>query len=337
MKTKAARLFKYSKTNPDIKVVETDVKELQPDDLLVQVLNAGVNPLDNLIAHGELKLVVPYKLPQTMGNEFVGIIKQVGANVSSFKVGERVFARNPLDNIGAFADELVIKQDAVAKVPEYLTDPEAAAVPLTALTAMQALELIDFKPGQTLFISGGTGSFGAMAIPIAVAKGLKVITNGSSAKKEEVEKLGVSQFIDYRKENYWDVLSNIDFVIDTLGGDNIEKEMSIMKPGGVLVTLRGMPNKAFAKSMGMSNAKQMLFGLAGAKMDRLAKKYGVTYHFIFVHADGKQLKEASEILAQKQIRPALGKQFTLMQTQAAMEQVAKGRNAGKIILDINSK
>ena len=335
MNIQAARLFKYSKTDPEIKVVETPVEKLQEEDLLVEVLNAGVNPLDNLIAHGELKLVVPYKLPQTMGNEFVGLVKQVGSKVTGFKVGDRIFARNPLDNIGAFAGELVIKQDAVAKVPEYLTNPEAAAVPLTALTAMQALELMDFKPGQTLFISGGTGSFGAMAIPIAVAKGLKVITNGSSAKKEEVEKLGVSQFIDYKKENYWEVLSNIDFVIDTLGGDNIEKEMSIMRPGGVLVTLRGMPNKAFAKSMGMSKAKQMLFGMAGAKMDRLAKKYGVSYHFIFVHADGKQLKEASEILAQKEIRPVLGKCFTLDQTQAAMEQVAKGGNAGKIILDIS--
>ena len=335
MNIQAARLFKYSKTDPKIKVVETPVAKLGEDDLLVEVLNAGVNPLDNLIAHGELKLVVPYKLPQTMGNEFVGLVKQVGSKVTDFKVGDRIFTRNPLDNIGAFAGELVIKQDAVAKVPEYLTNPEAAAVPLTALTAMQALELMDFKPGQTLFISGGTGSFGAMAIPIAVAKGLKVITNGSSAKKGEVEKLGVSQFIDYKKKNYSDVLSNIDFVIDTLGGDNIEKEMSIMRPGGVLVTLRGMPNKAFAKSMGMSKAKQMLFGMAGAKMDRLAKKYGVSYHFIFVHADGKQLKEASEILAQKEIRPALGKHFTLDQTQTAMEQVAKGGNAGKIILDIS--
>ena len=335
MNIQAARLFKYSKTDPKIKVVETPVAKLGEHDLLVEVLNAGVNPLDNLIAHGELKLVVPYKLPQTMGNEFVGLVKQVGSKVTDFKVGDRIFARNPLDNIGAFAGELVIKQDAVAKVPEYLTNPEAAAVPLTALTAMQALELMDFKPGQTLFISGGTGSFGAMAIPIAVAKGLKVITNGSSAKKGEVEKLGISQFIDYKKKNYWDVLSNIDFVIDTLGGDNIEKEMNIMRPGGVLVTLRGMPNKAFAKSMGMSKAKQMLFGMAGAKMDRLAKKYGVSYHFIFVHADGKQLKEASEILAQKEIRPALGKHFTLDQTQAAMEQVAKGGNAGKIILDIS--
>lgn len=335
MNIQAARLFKYSKTDPEIKVVEIPVAKLREDDLLVEVLNAGVNPLDNLIAHGELKLVVPYKLPQTMGNEFVGLVKQVGSKVTDFKVGDRIFARNPLNNIGAFAGELVIKQDAVAKVPRYLTNPEAAAVPLTALTAMQALELMDFKPGQTLFISGGTGSFGAMAIPIAVAKGLKVITNGSSTKKEEVEKLGVGQFIDYKKENYWDVLSNIDFVIDTLGGDNIEKEMSIMRPGGVLVTLRGMPNKAFAKSMGMSKAKQMLFGMAGAKMDRLAKKYGVSYHFIFVHADGKQLKEASKILAQKEIRPALGKHFTLDQTQAAMEQVAQGGNAGKIILDIS--
>ncbi|QNQ81644.1 NADP-dependent oxidoreductase [Lactobacillus sp. PV037] len=336
METKAAKLFKVSKTNPIIKIVETQVKPVQADEVLVKVLNAGVNPVDNLIAHDiSMKIAMPYKLPQTLGNEFVGEIEQVGSQVTDFKVGDRIFARNPLDDIGAFTQKLVIKQNAIAKVPEYLTNSEAAAVPLTALTAMQALELMDVKPGQSLFIAGGTGSFGAMAIPLAVAKGLKVIVNGSSAKKAEVEKLGVSQFIDYKKENYWDVLSNVDFVIDALGGDNIEKEMSIMKPGGVLVSLIGTPNKAFAKSMGIGKIKTFLLGAAGAKMDRLAKKYGVSYRFILVRANGKQLQEAAEILAQKQIRPALGDHYPLDQAQQAMQRVAQGHNKGKVILDIN--
>ena len=199
---KVAQLTKYNKKNPQILISNASLPPLGPYDLLIQVKAAGVNPLDNLIAWGDLKLVVPYKLPQTLGNEFVGLVQQTGKDVTNFKVGDRVYGRNPLNNIGAFAEELVVNQSAVAHVPEYLTNQEAAGVPLTALTAIQALELLQAKPGQTLFISGGTGSFGAMAIPIAVAKGLKVITSGSPQNQQRVEQLGVNKFIDYTKEDY---------------------------------------------------------------------------------------------------------------------------------------
>lgn len=220
---RAAQLVKYNAKHPVIKLRNVNLASMQDNDLIVKTSVAAVNPLDNLIAHGELKLVVPYKLPQTMGNEFVGTVVKIGKNVSKFKVGERVYARNPLDNIGSFAEEIVINQAAVAKVPAYLTDEEAAAVPLTALTAMQALDLLKAKAGQTLFISGGTGSFGAMAIPIAVARGLKVITTGNAKKRAEVERLGVSRFIDYKTEDYTKTIADVDLVIDTVGGTEIAK------------------------------------------------------------------------------------------------------------------
>ena len=116
------------------------------------------------------------------------------------------------------------------------------AVPLTALTIMQALELMGAESGKTIFISGGTGGVGGMAIPIAKAKGLTVITNGSLENKERVEKLGVDQFIDYKTTDYTKVLKDVDYVLDTLGGAETEKQMAIMKSGGKLVSLRAMPN-----------------------------------------------------------------------------------------------
>jgi len=163
--------------------------------VLVKVIAAGVNPLDNMISRGEVKIIVPYKLPQVAGNEVVGIIEQKGSNVANFEIGDRVFSRLPLDKIGAFAEYVAVNQDTIAKVPHYLTDEEAAAVPLTALTIMQALELMGAESGKTIFISGGTGGVGGMAIPIAKAKGLTVITNGSVENKERVEKLGVDGVI----------------------------------------------------------------------------------------------------------------------------------------------
>lgn len=307
-------------------------KPVGDHDLLVETKVAAVNPLDNLLAHGDLKLVVPYKLPQTLGNEFVGIVKQSGAAVQKFQPGDRVYARTPLDNMGAFAEEIVINEQAVAKVPDYLTDEEAAAVPLTALTAMQAFDLLDAKAGQTLFISGGSGSFGAMAIPLAVARGLKVITTGAGARKAALLDMGVSQFIDYRTEDYTKLVKDVDLVIDTLGGEEVFKQLGILKQGGRIVSLRAMPNRTFAKRMGLGWGKQILFGLAAGKIERQAKKKQQHYDFVFVTANGPQLAQASEILAKSQVRPALGKRYSLEQVKEAMADVAHGHSRGKVLI-----
>lgn len=334
---KAAQLTKYNKKTPQILISNASLPPLGPDDLLIQVKAAGVNPLDNLIAHGDLKLVTPYKLPQILGNEFVGVVQQVGKNVAEFKVGDRVYGRNPLNNIGAFAEELVVNQSAIAHVPEYLTDQEAASVPLTALTAIQALEVLQAHPGQTLFISGGTGSFGAMAIPIAVARGLKVITSGSPQNQQRVEQLGVSKFIDYTKEDYTKVLSGIDLVIDTLGGTELIKQMAILRPHGKLVSLRGMPNKEFAKRMKMSKFKQGLFSIASRSIEKEAAKRKIDDQFLFVTANGQQLADASKILVENQIHPAVGNVFSLDEVPQAMEKVQQGHNKGKVIIDMSKK
>lgn len=192
---KVAQLTKYNKQNPILNIVDISIPQINDNQVLVKIKTAGVNPLDNMISRGEVKLVTPYKLPLTAGNEMVGIIEKVGNSVSQFRVGDRVFARLPLSHIGAFAEYVAVDVNALAKVPDYLSDLEAAAVPLTALTVIQALDLMKIDTGKTIFISGGTGGVGAMAIPIAKAKGLKVITNGALANKERVMDLGVDQFI----------------------------------------------------------------------------------------------------------------------------------------------
>ena len=225
---------------------------------------------------------------------------------------------------------------ALARVPEYLSDEEAAGVPLTALTVMQAFDLMGAQPGKTIFISGGTGGVGAMAIPLAKAKGLTVITNGSASGKERVLGLGADRFIDYKTENYAETLSGIDYVLDTLGGDETEKQMSIMAPGGQLVSLRGMPNKAFAQRMGMPFWKQLLFGAAGRTMDRKAQKYGVTYHFIFVESNGAQLQQVADIFAERQIKPSIDTAFPFEDVNAALDKVANGRSNGKTVISFTA-
>lgn len=331
-KMKATYVTKYNKNNIKVELVNIDKPAIGERDVLVRVIAAGVNPLDNMISRGEVKMIVPYKLPLVAGNEFVGIVEEVGARVSNFKVNDRVFARLPLDRIGAFAEYVSVDENALAIVPDYLSDIEAAAMPLTALTIMQALDLMKAKPGETIFISGGTGSVGAMAIPIAKAKGLEVITNGSVENKERVIELGVSRFIDYKTEDYTKTLFNIDHVLDTLGGNETEKQMSILKKGGKLVSLRAMPNGAFAKRMNLPKWKQIILGIAGRKFDKLAEKYGVKYDFIFVESNGRQLEEVAEIFESLRIKPSVDTVYDFEDVNKALDKVANGRSRGKTII-----
>ncbi|MBQ7574331.1 MAG: NADP-dependent oxidoreductase [Clostridia bacterium] len=332
---RAAILNGYSKKGRDLEIKNIQIPKIYGNEVLIKVHTAGVNPLDNMIIKGEVKLIVPYKMPLVMGNEFCGTIEELGDNVSGFKKGDRVYARMPLTKIGAFSEYVAIDYRHIALVPDYLSDEEAAAVPLTALTALQSYELMGLKKDDTIFISGGTGSVGAMAIPIAVNFGAKVYTNGNGESKDRVEALGVDRFIDYKKEDYSSVLSNIDCVLDTIGERELEKEMSVLKRGGSIVSLRAMPNKEFAKRCGMGAFKTMLFGFAGMKFDKMASKKNQTYYFIFVHEDGKGLEKISKIFEEKRIKPSVDGVFALSDVNKALKKVASGGSKGKPIIKIS--
>lgn len=333
---KAAILENYSKRGGELVIREVPVPEMGRGDVLVNVRTAGVNPLDNMIIRGEVKLITPYKMPLVMGNEFAGIVEKTGADVTGFSAGDRVYGRLPLNRIGAFAEQVAVEASAIAKVPDYLSDEEAAAVPLTALTALQALELLKAKAGDRLFISGGTGSFGAMAIPIAKSKGLHVITNGNAAGQERVSALGADRFIDYKTEDYAQTLKDVDCVIDTLGDSELPKEFSILKQGGQLVSLRGLPNGEFARRVGMPFIKRLLFKMAGMKYDRMAAKKGQHYHFIFVHEDGRGLQQVSDLFTEKHITASVDTIFALDEVNQALKKVAAGGSNGKTVLKINN-
>lgn len=332
---KAVVIDRYDKNDISVSLREIPDPVCGENDVLVRVKAAGVNPLDNMITRGEVKLIVPYAFPLVMGNELAGEVESVGAKVTAFVPGDRVYGRLPLGKIGAFAEKCAVDAGALAKIPDYLSYEEAAAVPLTALTAMQAFELLNAKAGDTVFLSGGTGSLGAMAIPILKAKGLRVITSGSAKNRERVLALGAERFIDYKTEDYAEVVRDVDCVLDTVGEKELEKEFSILKPGGTLVSLKGMPNRAFAKRQGFGALKQMLFGFAGKKYDDMAKRRNQQYHFMFVHSDGRQLQEISDLFAKLQIRPSVDAVFPLEEADAALKKIASGGSRGKTILTMN--
>ncbi|MBP6247848.1 MAG: NADP-dependent oxidoreductase, partial [Trichococcus sp.] len=226
---------------------------------------------------------------------------------------------------------------AIWHLPKNLDFVTGAAAPLTGLTAYQGLhEELNAKAGQTVFIPGGSGSFGQMAVPIAKAMGLNVIVSGNPSAREQLLAAGATQYIDYTKENYWEILKGVDFVIDTLGAAEFDRELSIIKPGGRLLSLRTGPNKQFAKDHGFPKWKQLLFALAGAKFDKKAKKHGIEYRFIFVRSEGSQLQEISKIIEENNIIPAVDPtEFTLDQVNEALRLVASGHPKGKVVIKVS--
>lgn len=332
---KAIQIKNYSK---NIDTILTDIPKPQISDseVLIQIKAAAVNPLELLILTGSVKLLQDYPMPLTLGNECSGIVEQVGGKVSGFQKGDRVYTRLPLNKIGAFAEYVAVDQDAIAKMPEGYDFNTAAAIPLTGLTAYQAIvEELEAKPGQTLLIPGGSGSFGQMAVPIAKALGLRVIVTGNARAEEQFLAMGVDQYLDYKTKNYWEVLSDVDHVIDTLGPDEFEHELAVLKKGGRLVSLRTGPNKAFAERKQISGLKKHMFTLAGSKYDKAAKKQGKEYRFVFVRSDGAQLQKITEIVEKQQIKPAVDSRiFSLDQANEALQLVAKGPINGKVMIQL---
>ena len=330
---KAVQIKNYSK-NIDTVLNDIPKPEISDSEVLIQVKAAAVNPVELLILTGSVKLIQDYSMPLTLGNECSGIVEQVGSKVEGFQTGDLVYTRLPLDKIGAFAEYVAVDQKEIAKMPDGYDFTTAAAIPLTGLTAYQAItEELEAKPGQTILIPGGSGSFGQMAVPIAKALGLHVIVTGNERAREQFLSMGVDRYMDYKQDNYWEQLSEIDHVIDTLGPDEFEHELSVLKKGGRLVSLRTGPNKAFAERKQFSGMKKQLFALAGNKYDKAAKKQGKEYRFVFVRSDGAQLQKITEIVEKQQIKPAVDSRiFSLDQANDALRLVAQGSLNGNVII-----
>ena len=331
---KAIQIFKYNKQDISATLVELAKPEIQTDEVLVRIKAAGVNPLDNKITRGGVKMLVPHQLPLTMGHEFAGIVEEIGSQVQGLSVGDKVYGLMPTIKAGAFAEWAAVSASILAPMPEGLSYTEATSIPLTALTAYQALDLMQVQAGKTIFISGGSGGFGAMAIPLAKARGLVVYTSGNATSRERVLALGADRYFDYRTEDYLQELEQVDYVIDSVGGAELSKQMKLLSSGGRIVSLNGMPNGRFARSFGLPKWKQWLLALVGSGLDRQAKRVGATYDFLFVQANGSQLKKITELIEKLGIRPTISKVFTLEEANEALQSIDRSSSLGKTVLTL---
>lgn len=300
-------------------------------EVVVDIHAASLNPLDTKIRKGDLKLLLTYEMPLTLGNDFAGRVIQVGNKVTKFAVGDEVYGRPRATQIGTFAEYLAVHEDDMALKPQNLSFVEAASIPLVGLTSYQALhDILNILPGQHVLIHAGSGGVGTFAIQLAKTMGAIVTTTASD--ESLVKRLGADNVINYKKEIFEDAEQKYDAVLDTLGGETLEKSFATVKEGGQIVSVSGTPTGRFAEENGLGSVKKVLFSIVSSKITKLAKKHHVDYTFLFMKHSGEQLKELTKLVEAEKIVPVIDKVYRFEDAQQALDDLEAGRAKGKIVL-----
>jgi len=307
---KAVVIHEYG--GPEVLKYE-DVPQPEPkqDQLRIRVIAAGVNPVDGMIRSGMFDKEGHRAFPVILGGDISGVVERVGSNITKFKSGDPVFAYVSLDNSGGYAQYAVVTEREAAPKPKSLTYVEAAAVPIVALTAWQALiDTAKLKAGQTVLIHGGSGGVGSFAIQIAKAHGAKVIATASAANQELLKQLGADVAIDYTKQNFENVAKDVDVVLDSIGKDTLARSYGVVKKGGIIVSLVARPDPAELE------------------------KHGIRGEALSVDPNSDELSEIGKLIDEKKINVIVSQTFPLSEARKAQEQVATGHTRGKIVLKV---
>ena len=288
-----------------------DVARPEPkdDELLVRVNAAGVNPVDR-VARSE-KQFFNIKLPAIPGYDIAGVVEKTGGKITKFKTGDPIYAYIALDKGGGYADYAVATEREAALKPKSLTYVDAAAVPLVAQTAWQALvNTAKLGAGQTVLIHGGSGGVGSFAIQIAKARGAKVIATASTANQDLLKQLGADVAVDYTKEKFEDVAKDVDVVLDSVGKETLARSYGVVKKGGFIVSIVRDPDRAELEKHGIHGAS------------------------ISVEPNSSELADIGKLIDEKKIKVIVSQTFPLFEAAKAQEQVATGHTRGKIVLKV---
>ena len=327
------KAFVVTHYGPDgLEPADVPTPTVGPHDVLVDIRAASINPLDKMVRNGEFKQLIKYQRPFVLGHDLSGVITKVGADVPGFKVGDEVYARPRDLRIGAFAEQVAIDADDIALKPASLSFEEAAAVPLVALAAWQALvEVANAQPGQKVLVHAGAGGLGSTVIQVAKHLGAHVATTAHTNDVDRARALGADEVIDLTQQDFTDLLSGYDVVLDSLGAASLEKSLIVLKPGGLAISVVGPPDPHFATQLGQPLFKPVMAVLS-RKIRRRARKLGVRYSFFFMRASGAQLTTLRALYDAGTLRPVLDRSFPFDRTLDAIAYVEQGMAAGKIVV-----
>lgn len=303
-------------------------------EVLIRVRAAGLNPIDYKVRDGAMRLVHRFALPQVAGSELAGVVEAVGTGVTRFGVGDRVFTRVDKTKLGAYADYAAVAETLVAKMPESLDFADAAGLPLAGLTALQALrDELGVTAGDRVFISGGAGGVGTLAIQLAAWMGAVVATTASPRGEELVRSLGATTIVDYHTSKFRDVLSDYDAAFDLTGGQDLLDSFAILKRGAGTVSIAGPPQPANARAdFDAGPLVAAALWVAGAKVRHQARKAGVGYRFLFMHPSGTDLDLLAGLVDKGELRTVTDRVFPFGQIADAFAYLEQGHAKGKVVV-----
>ena len=308
---KAVRIHQYGDRTA-LKFEDAPMPSINGDDVLVRTVAASVNPVDWKIRAGYLKEMIHYSMPLTLGWDVSGVITELGDKVTDFKVGDSVYSRPDINRDGTYAEYVAIRASEIALKPASITHSEAASLPLAGITAWEVLITVaQICEGQKVLIHAGSGGVGSLAIQLAKSRGAYVIATTSAKNSELVASLGADEVIDYTTQDFTEVVKDIDVVFDTLGGDIQTASWSVLKSGGILVSIVSPPSEEKAKELGVKSA------------------------FVFIQPSAYILEQLGQLVDQGKMRPIIGAEFTLEDIDKAHELSESGRAVGKIVLSVS--
>jgi NADPH:quinone reductase-like Zn-dependent oxidoreductase len=295
---------------PDVlKLEQVPRPEAKEDEALVRVIASGVNPADPLTLSGKYAREFGTHLPLIPGYDIAGVVEKIGAKITKLKVGDAVYGYPTFG--GGWADYVTVREWEVAAKPKSLNFVEAAAVPMGALTAWQALvDVAKLQAGQTILIHGGSGGVGSFAVQIAKARGARVIATASTANQDLLRQLGTDVAIDYTKGKFEDLAKNVDAVLDPIGKETLARSYSVVKKDGIVMSLVARPDLAELK------------------------KHGIHGAAISVHPDAEDLTEIAHLIDEGKIKPMVTQVLPLSEAIAAQQQAATHHTRGKVVLRI---
>lgn len=309
---KAAQINNYGDPSV-ISLNEVEVPALGEGQVLVEVHASSLNPFDSKIRDGAMKDYIPLEFPVTLGGDVAGVVTQVAADVTQLAIGDKVYGQANVvaGNSGAFAECAATAAKQIAKMPENLDFRQAASLPLVGVSALQALtEHINLQSGQKIFIHGGAGGIGTVAIQIAKQIGAYIATTATGDNIDYAKNLGANEVIDYKTQNFAEVLRDYDAVFDTVGGDDFTKSLNALRQGGVAVSMVGRADEARTEELGVTAITQQ------------------------THVTTEALDHLRQLIEAGAVTPQVAKVFPLEQIREAFEAREHESIRGKVVIAI---
>lgn len=293
-------------------VGDADEPVISRDQVLVQVYAAGVNPFDYKTREGQTRHYKELDFPAILGGDFAGVVAKVGEGVSDLTVGDEVYGQaDALSGNGSFAEFTPAKASSTALKPGSIDFVEAAALPLSGVSAYQALvDHMNVQSGQKILVHGGAGGIGSYAIQLAKHLGAYVAATAAQEDAEYVKDLGADLVIDYKAESFEIIVSEFDAVYDTVGGETYAKSYQTLKPGGLLVSMLEQPD------------------------EELKKLYEVEVISQFTQVTTERLTKLAELVNQEVIKVHIDKTFPLAEAADALAYLEEGKHRGKVVIKI---